>query len=76
MGHGGLLGVTEGVYVGVPMVLIPMYGDQFHNSAAAKNRGVAEVIEFNDLNVNSLRRALDKVFNDTRYAVCLSIYSR
>ncbi|XP_032678545.1 UDP-glucuronosyltransferase 2B20-like [Odontomachus brunneus] len=67
MGHGGLLGLSEGVYTGVPMVLIPMFGDQFYNSAAAKNRGIAEVIAFNELDEHSLRRALDKIFNDTSY---------
>ncbi|KAL0123286.1 hypothetical protein PUN28_005667 [Cardiocondyla obscurior] len=66
-GHGGLLGLSEGVYVGLPMVLMPMYGDQFHNSAAAKSRGAAVVLEFNNLNEQSLRHALNEVFNNTRY---------
>lgn len=76
LGHGGLLGLSEGVYVGVPMILIPMFGDQFNNAAAAKNRGVAEIIAFNDLNERSLKDALDRVFNNIRYAVRLSIYPR
>ncbi|XP_036142562.1 UDP-glycosyltransferase UGT5 isoform X4 [Monomorium pharaonis] len=64
-GHGGLLGLSEGVYVGLPMILMPMYGDQFHNSAAAANRGAAVVISYSDLTEQSLRHALDEVFNNT-----------
>jgi glucuronosyltransferase len=67
LGHGGLLGLSEGVYVGLPMVLIPMYGDQFHNSAAAETRGAAVVIEYENLNEQTLRHALDEVFNNTSY---------
>lgn len=69
MGHGGLLGLSETVYVGLPMILIPMYGDQFHNAAVVKTRGTAVVLSFNDLNEQSLRHALDTCFNNTRYAI-------
>lgn len=68
MGHGGLLGLSESVYVGLPMILVPIYGDQFHNSAAAETRGAAVVVAYDDLTEETLRSALDKVFNDTRYA--------
>lgn len=51
------------------MILVPMYGDQFHNSAAVKTRGSAVVLEFNNLNEESLRHALDEIFNNTRYVV-------
>ncbi|XP_018394777.1 PREDICTED: UDP-glucuronosyltransferase 2A3-like [Cyphomyrmex costatus] len=67
LGHGGLLGLSESVYVGLPMVLVPMYGDQFHNSAAAETKGAAVVVAYNDLTEETLRHALDKVFNDTSY---------
>lgn len=67
LGHGGLLGVSEGVYVGLPMVLVPMFGDQFHNTAAVKTRGAAVMIEYDNLNEQLLRHALDEVFNNTRY---------
>lgn len=75
-GHGGLLGLSEAVYAGVPMVLMPIYGDQFHNSYAAKDRGVAEVLEYNNLDEQSLRQALDQVFNNTSYRENARILSR
>ncbi|XP_018351227.1 PREDICTED: UDP-glucuronosyltransferase 2A3-like isoform X2 [Trachymyrmex septentrionalis] len=67
LGHGGLLGLSESVYVGLPMILVPMYGDQFHNSAAAETRGTAVVLAYDNLTEETLRSALDKVFNDTSY---------
>ncbi|KAK2577353.1 hypothetical protein KPH14_003473 [Odynerus spinipes] len=67
LGHAGLLGLTEAVYLGVPMVLMPMYGDQFTNAAAAEYRGVAVLIEYEEINENILRHALDEIFNNTRY---------
>lgn len=62
----GLLGMVEGVSAGVPMCLIPFYGDQFINAAAAENRGIAVVLEWEGINAKILKTALDKIFNDTR----------
>jgi len=50
------------------MLLMPVYGDQFHNSYVAKDKGVAEVVPYDELDEPSLRRALNKIFNDSRYA--------
>ncbi|XP_043267265.1 UDP-glycosyltransferase UGT5-like [Venturia canescens] len=69
MAHGGLLGLSESVWAGVPMIAIPMYGDQFYNAAAAKARGVAEVLRWNDLTERDLRQAVDRVFNDSGYSL-------
>nr|XP_033326685.1 uncharacterized protein LOC117220621 [Megalopta genalis] len=68
-GHGGLLGLSEGVHSGVPMVLMPLFGDQHLNAMAAQARGVAVVVEFTELTEKSLRHALDEVFNNTSYMV-------
>lgn len=67
LGHGGLLGLSEAVYIGLPMILVPIFGDQFYNSAAAKTRGAAVVLSFDDLSEQSLRHALDICFNNTSY---------
>ncbi|CAK9820999.1 UDP-glucosyltransferase 2 [Anthophora plagiata] len=66
-GHGGLLGLTEGVQSGVPMVLMPLYGDQYQNAIAAQARGVALVVKFGTLNERDLRHAIDEIFNNTSY---------
>ncbi|KAL3266340.1 hypothetical protein HHI36_010518 [Cryptolaemus montrouzieri] len=37
--HGGLLGVTEAVHCGVPMIVMPQYGDQHTNAKAVEANG-------------------------------------
>lgn len=54
------------------MILMPFYGDQYSNAAAAQTRGVAVILEFNDFTEEKLRNALDQVFNDTRYVFAYS----
>ncbi|XP_076239973.1 UDP-glycosyltransferase UGT5 [Calliopsis andreniformis] len=67
-GHGGLLGVSEGAYCGVPMLLMPLYGDQYQNAIAAQARGAALLLSFTEFTEQSLRHALDELFNNTMYA--------
>ncbi|XP_052892383.1 UDP-glucosyltransferase 2-like [Anopheles moucheti] len=57
--HGGLLGVSEAVHCGVPVVAMPIYGDQFLNAAALVNRGVG------------VRMAYEKVDNVTYVVDCI-----
>lgn len=68
LAHGGLLGLSEGVYAGVPMIITPIFGDQFHNAAAAVERGVAISMTIDQVNGKNLKAAFDAIFNDTRYA--------
>uniref|UniRef100_A0A1A9ZNZ7 UDP-glycosyltransferases domain-containing protein n=1 Tax=Glossina pallidipes TaxID=7398 RepID=A0A1A9ZNZ7_GLOPL len=45
-GHGGLLGITEALYCGKPMLITPIYGDHFVNSYAVKNREIGYVLDW------------------------------
>lgn len=47
--HGGLLGVSEAVHCGVPVVAMPIYGDQFLNAAAVVNRGAGVRMDYESL---------------------------
>ncbi|CAD0199656.1 unnamed protein product [Chrysodeixis includens] len=59
--HAGLLSLTEAVAAGVPMVVVPVLGDQPGNAAYAKQAGIAESVPFYDLDENTLNDALLKV---------------
>lgn len=48
--HGGLLGTTEAVYEGVPILAMPMFGDQMTNIKAVFDKGAAEMMYYSDLN--------------------------
>lgn len=65
MGHGGLLGTSEGAYCGVPMVLTPMYGDQHHNAAAAQSRGIGTIVHYEDITVESVTNAIEAALSAT-----------
>lgn len=60
LSHGGLMGTTEAVSSGVPIVGVPIYGDQSLNIAALVQRGMAVQLAFQQLDEESVYRALTK----------------
>ncbi|KAI8043739.1 UDP-glycosyltransferase UGT5 [Drosophila gunungcola] len=56
--HGGLLGTTEAVHCGVPMLVTPFYGDQFLNAGAMKQRGFGVIVDFSDFDTDHITRGL------------------
>ncbi|XP_049832176.1 UDP-glucosyltransferase 2-like isoform X2 [Schistocerca gregaria] len=65
--HGGMLGLQEAVAAGVPMLVVPVLGDQPHNAASLSSRGVALTLTVNQLTEHNVRHALDSLVNDTSY---------
>lgn len=70
--HGGLLSTEEAVYHGVPIIGIPMFGDQHWNVRQAEENGFGIQMQFHatadsDEISNSIRRILQKGL-----VVCLS----
>lgn len=66
MGHGGLLSTSEAVYCGVPMVLIPMFGDQPNNVAHLQYTGAAVKLGYNEISKETVLRALRAVLDEPR----------
>uniref|UniRef100_A0A1I8Q3X2 UDP-glucuronosyltransferase n=1 Tax=Stomoxys calcitrans TaxID=35570 RepID=A0A1I8Q3X2_STOCA len=65
--HGGLLSTMESIYHGVPLVGIPIYGDQFNNMAAVENKGYGLTLDYRTLSAKSLSKALERVMHDKRF---------
>ncbi|XP_073701379.1 UDP-glucuronosyltransferase-like isoform X2 [Garra rufa] len=65
--HGGSHGIYEGICNGVPMVMLPLFGDQGDNVQRLVSRGVAETLSIFDLTSEKLLVALRKVINDKSY---------
>uniref|UniRef100_A0A8C6EKF4 UDP-glucuronosyltransferase n=1 Tax=Microcebus murinus TaxID=30608 RepID=A0A8C6EKF4_MICMU len=65
--HGGANGVYEAIYHGVPMVGIPLFGDQPDNIAHMKAKGAAVRVDFNTMSSTDLLSALKTVINDPMY---------
>ncbi|KFB39733.1 AGAP007920-PA-like protein [Anopheles sinensis] len=57
--HGGLLGISEAVHCGVPVVVMPIYGDQFLNAAALVNRGAGVQMAYENIeNVTYIKQCI------------------
>uniref|UniRef100_A0A8C5B015 UDP-glucuronosyltransferase n=1 Tax=Gadus morhua TaxID=8049 RepID=A0A8C5B015_GADMO len=65
--HGGSHGIYEGICHGVPMVMMPLFGDQPDNVDYMVARGVAVVIDVFDVTTEKVLEAINKVVNDTSY---------
>ncbi|XP_043105196.1 UDP-glucuronosyltransferase 1A1-like isoform X4 [Puntigrus tetrazona] len=65
--HGGSHGIYEGICNGVPMVMLPLFGDQGDNVQRLVSRGVAETLSIFDVTSEKLLVALRKVINEKSY---------
>uniref|UniRef100_A0A182K1U4 FAD-binding PCMH-type domain-containing protein n=1 Tax=Anopheles christyi TaxID=43041 RepID=A0A182K1U4_9DIPT len=62
--HGGLLSCTESIYHGVPIVGIPIFGDQLLNMARAEQTGWGIGVAYKELNEQTFSKAVTNVLND------------
>ena len=62
--HGGTNGIYEAIYHGVPVVGIPLLGDQSDNLCHMKTKGAAVMLEFNKMESKDLKDALTEVINN------------
>ncbi|XP_026462637.1 2-hydroxyacylsphingosine 1-beta-galactosyltransferase-like, partial [Ctenocephalides felis] len=65
--HGGLLSSIESIYFGVPLVGIPIFGDQRANMARATRSGYGVQIDLDDINEETLSELLNKVLKNPSY---------
>ncbi|KAK9966690.1 hypothetical protein ABG768_003787 [Culter alburnus] len=65
--HGGTHGIYEGICHGVPMVMIPLFGDQGDNVHRMATRGVGVILSIHDITSQTLFDALNTVINDSSY---------
>ncbi|XP_019818415.2 UDP-glucuronosyltransferase 2C1-like isoform X3 [Bos indicus] len=63
--HCGTNGIYEAIYHGVPMVGIPMFGDQHDNLARMKAKGAAVEVDLQRMTSADLLNALKAVINNT-----------
>ena len=63
--HCGNQGTQEAKYFGVPVLGLPILFDQPRNAARMERKGLALVLTWDEVNPDSLLKALDKIINDT-----------
>lgn len=64
--HGGTNGLYEAIHHAVPVVGIPLFGDQPDNLARLSRLGVAVVLDFNQMTSDQLTEALNAVIAQKR----------
>jgi glucuronosyltransferase len=67
--HGGLLSMQEAIDRGVPVVGIPVFGDQHLNIIWAVSEGFGVSLDFNNITSESVSKALNEVLNNSRYSI-------
>lgn len=67
MTHGGMLGTTEGFFHGVPMIGIPMFGDQPVNIARYVHHGFAVQLDKTNITEEAVSWALNEVLENPKY---------
>uniref|UniRef100_V5GU86 UDP-glucuronosyltransferase n=1 Tax=Anoplophora glabripennis TaxID=217634 RepID=V5GU86_ANOGL len=65
--HGGLLSTTETVYHGVPIIAIPIFGDQKMNAYNAKEAGYGLILPFTEMTEETLSSALAEILENPKY---------
>jgi MGT family glycosyltransferase len=65
--HCGMNSTMESLYYGVPMVAIPQMPEQRMNAQQAADRGLAVMLEKENVNVEVLREAVHRVANESSF---------
>ncbi|XP_066601628.1 UDP-glycosyltransferase UGT5-like [Prorops nasuta] len=65
--HGGLLGTQEAVYCGVPILGMPLFGDQYLNMAYSVQKGFALQNDFRRLTLDNFSDSLNQLLTNKSY---------
>lgn len=66
--HGGMFGTTEGTSRGVPMLFMPVYGDQFRNAAKTVAKGYGLILLSKDVTKDRLTDKIKTLVYDEKYS--------
>ncbi|CAB3397357.1 unnamed protein product [Caenorhabditis bovis] len=65
--HGGINGLIETALRAVPMVVIPIFADQFRNGRMVEKRGIGKVLSKLDINYENFKSTVEHVLNTPTY---------
>ena len=65
--HCGTNGVYEAVYQGVPVICIPLFGDQFDNAGRVKARKIGTAVRIADLSEAILAKIIEETLRNPIY---------
>ncbi|CAK1582730.1 unnamed protein product [Parnassius mnemosyne] len=73
--HSGLLGTTEALYHGVPVLAMPIFGDQPSNAAAIEESGLGVQIDLKELTKENLLKKFRTIL-DPRFQANVKLLSQ
>ena len=65
--HGGLNSVLESAYHGMPMVVLPLFGDQPANAGKVHEAGIGVILDIKDLTPVLVTNAIIEVLENPKY---------
>ncbi|XP_013139727.1 PREDICTED: UDP-glucuronosyltransferase 3A1-like [Papilio polytes] len=73
--HGGLLSILETLHFGVPIIGVPMFGDQHMNINRVVEKGFGMRVDLNDDVVVNMEIAIKEILDNPRYTQKVKEYS-
>lgn len=65
--HGGNLGMTEAVYEAVPLLGIPLFGDQMMNMRRAVAKGYALTLDYRNITESNVYEAINELLKNPKF---------
>ena len=62
--HGGLMSTLEAIHYAVPMVGLPLFGDQKYNMEIYESKKIAVSLDYHNITEEKLTSALNTVLKD------------
>lgn len=67
VGHGGFSSVKECIYMGVPMLLVPLYYDEPGNAARTVYHKIGLRLQWEEVSADTLGACIDRLLEDGKY---------
>ncbi|XP_062905720.1 UDP-glucuronosyltransferase 3A1-like [Mobula hypostoma] len=74
--HGGINSLQQAVYHGVPVIGIPLFGDQFDNMVRVEAKGLGLTVHVTQVQADHLSHTMATVIKDKRYKASAETLSR
>lgn len=65
--HGGLLSSTETIYHGIPVLAVPVFGDQDANADRVENNGFGLKLAFRDFTEEKFEKSINEILHNPKY---------
>lgn len=65
--HGGLMGTQESIHYGVPMIGVPLFGDQYVNIDIYAGNNIAVRLDVDTLTEEAMDAAINAILHDPKY---------